>query len=101
MEHLSQLTPRQEKNRHHAATLTLTCLLGLVLSLGYNVWPSPRTVVIVTATVIIWGAMAIVRSVVIELGVRRAVAPSEQALEHRGRGVLRRHFGVVFLEDQD
>ncbi len=86
---------RIEKNRKHFATL-IAAILGTAIMLAVNqVWALPSQMIATT----IWAALAVlvVRSAVIESGVRRPANGFEKNLDRVGSEIVEKHFGVVAL----
>jgi len=86
---------RIEKNRKHCATL-IAAILGITLILVVNqLWTFPSQQMWVT----FWAAIGIlvVRSVVIEAGIRRPANGIEKHLDRVGVEIAEKHLGIVIL----
>jgi hypothetical protein len=97
------LTARQEKNRHHLVTVLVCLVATLVLSLVYIFLPAVlpvgtvRLIVVLSAFPIC--LMFLIRTIIIEIGLRRSPNARQIERERAGRAFLQRHFGILFQED--
>jgi len=94
---LNKPSPRHEKNRHHLATCVVALAAVPFFLLLHLFVPASRPIVLVSAAIIV--AVLAVRTVTIEMGVRRSLGPREETLERRGRRLLCKTFGITFVED--
>ncbi len=91
--------PRHEKNRHHLATAVFVLIVAPSLVIANFLWAQLQGLVVVQA--IACAVVVVLRTIIIEAGVRRRVTQTEENFERGARSFFNCVFGFTLKEKSE